>query len=341
MARLKDIAEQVGVSVSAVSLVLNGKSSGRIKAETAQLIHDTAAQLGYYPNLVAKALRSKRTHTIGLLSDSIAGSPFSPELIRGAQQAAWDAGYVLFSVYLRADRDSEELALQSLLQRDVEGLILATDYHRVRPLPQLPMDVPVAFADCRPTDAGTPSFAVIPDESQGARTATAHLIAKGHTRIGYIGTVDQRFIAREMREQGWRAALNDAGIEPDPAWIENVATPSAPDGRDAARALLRRARPTAIFCFGDAIAMGVFQVASELGIRVPDELSVVGFDDMPGIAPALDPPLTTVRLDHHAMGASAVEAVIGAINGDEILPHLELTACPLIARESVGPPAAN
>ena len=160
MTRLKDIAQAVGVSVSTVSLVLNGKSRGRVNDETARAVRESADRLGYYPNLAAKSLRSKRTHTIGLLSDSIAGSPCSPELIRGAQQAAWDAGYVLFSVYLRTDRDSEELALQSLLQRDVEGLILATDYHRVRPVPSLPTDVPIVCADCRPADERAAGYAV-------------------------------------------------------------------------------------------------------------------------------------------------------------------------------------
>ena len=191
MTRLKDIAQAVGVSVSTVSLVLNGKSRGRVNDETARAVRESADRLGYYPNLAAKSLRSKRTHTIGLLSDSIAGSPFSPELIRGAQQAAWDAGYVLFSVYLRTDRDSEELALQSLLQRDVEGLILATDYHRVRSVPSLPNDVPIVCADCRPADESGAGYAVVPDEYQGAYTATSHLIENGHTRIGYIGTADR------------------------------------------------------------------------------------------------------------------------------------------------------
>lgn len=142
-----------------------------------------------------------------------------------------------------------------------------------------------------------------------------------------------------MREQGWRAALVEAGIEPDPLLIENVASPTTPDGRRAARALLTRAKPTAVFCFGDGIAMGVLQVASEMGIRVPDDLSIVGFDDLPGLATALDPPLTTVRLDHHAMGARAVQAVISAINGDEVHPRVELTPCPLVSRETVGPPS--
>jgi len=336
--RLKDIAQDVGVSVSTVSLVLNGKSGGRVNEETAQVIRAAAERLGYYPNLAAKTLRSKRTHTIGLLADSIAGSPFSPELIRGAQQAAWDAGYVLFSVYLRTDRDSEELALQSLLQRDVEGLILATDYHRVRPVPSLPADVPIVCADCRPADERAAGYAVIPDEYQGAHAATTHLIEQGHTRIGYIGTADRRFIAREMREEGWRAALVEAGIDPDPLLVENVEDPTAPEGRRAARALLDRARPTAVFCFGDLIAMGVLQVAGERGIRVPADLSIVGFDDQPTIATALDPPLTTVRLDHHAMGARAVEAVIAAINGNAGHPGVELTPCPLIRRSTVGPP---
>lgn len=338
MTRLKDIAQSVSVSVSTVSLVLNGKSRGRVNEETAQVIRSTAERLGYHPNLAAKSLRGKRTHTIGLLTDSIDGSPFSSELIRGAQQAAWDAGWMLFSVYLRTDRDSEELALQSLLQRDVEGLILATDYHRVRPVPSLPINVPVVCADCRPDDERSVGYAVIPDEFQGARAATAHLIEHGHTRIAYIGTADRRFIARAMREEGWRAALVEAGIDPDPLLVENVEDPTAPEGRRAARALFDRARPTAVFCFGDLIAMGVLQVAAERGIRVPDDLSVVGFDDHPTVATALDPPLTTVRLDHHAMGARAVEAVINAINGNADHRGVELTLCPLISRDTVGPP---
>lgn len=338
MTRLKDIAQDVSVSVSAVSLVLNEKHHGRVNDRTAQAIRESAKRLGYSPNLAAKTLRSKRTHTIGLLSDSIAGSPFSPELIRGAQQAAWDAGYVLFSVYLRTDRDSEELALQSLLQRDVEGLILATDYHRIRQVPSLPNDVHIVCADCRPDDDTSTRYAVIPDEYQGAYTATSHLIERGHTRIGYIGTDDRRFIAREMREAGWRTALLEAGITPDPNLVENVDDPTTPEGRRAAKALLGRARPTAIFCFGDAIAMGVLQVADKLGISVPEDLSLVGFDDLPLIATAVDPPLTTVRLDHHAMGARAVEAVIGAINGEATYAGVELTPCPLISRDTVAPP---
>ena len=230
------------------------------------------------------------------------------------------------------------MALQSLLQRDVEGLILATDYHRVRPVPSLPTDVPIVCADCRPADERAAGYAVIPDEYQGAHAATTHLIEQGHTRIGYIGTADRRFIAREMREEGWRAALVEAGIDPDPLLVENVEDPTAPEGRRAARALLDRARPTAVFCFGDLIAMGVLQVAGERGIRVPADLSIVGFDDQPTIATALDPPLTTVRLDHHAMGARAVEAVIAAINGNAGHPGVELTPCPLIRRSTVGPP---
>lgn len=338
MATLKDIAEAIGVSVSTVSLVLNGKDRGRVNKETAAAVEKAAARLGYQPNLVAKSLRIRRTHTIGLVSDTVARSAFSSELIRGAQQAAWDAGYVLFSVYLRNDPDSEETALSSLLQRDVEGIVIATDYHRVREMPEMSVSVPTAFADCRPASGVEATFTVTPDEKQGAHTATQHLIDQGHRQIAYIGTTDPRFIARTLREEGWREALEGAGLIADESLVENAASPTAADGREAARALLSRTQPTAVFCFSDTIAMGVLQVSSEFGLRVPTDLSVVGFDDMPSIAEALDPPLTTVRLDHHAMGAAAVQSILGSLEAGKQAVGSELTPCPLIVRASVAPP---
>lgn len=337
MATLKDIAVATGVSVSTVSLVLNGKGSGRVNSVTAAAVEAAAARLGYQPNHVAKSLRSRRTQTLGLVSDSVARSPFSSELIRGAQQAAWEAGYVLLSIYLNDESTSEDLALGTLFQRDVEGLIVATDYHRLRHMPVAP-SVPLAFADCRPEDGGAQVYTVTPDERQGARVATEHLIGWGHQRIGYIGTTDSRFLARGLREAGWRDALVAAGIQPDEDLLENAAGPTAAEGREAARRLLDRANPTAVFCFSDQLAMGVIQVACERGIQVPEQLSVVGFDDMPFVAEALNPPLTTVRLDHHAMGAAAATAVLTAIESGNPVVGSHATPCPLVERASVARP---
>lgn len=166
MVTMKDIAAHCGVSISAVSLVLNDQHEGRVSVETAARIRQATEDLGYLPNLAARGLRTRQTRTLGLLSDGVASVPFSGQMLAGAQSKAWKEGYVLLLVDMAGNPDMEGPAVRSLLQRSVEGLIVAVDYHREVDLPRLPRPVPQVILGGRPR-RGNADW-VVPDERAGA-----------------------------------------------------------------------------------------------------------------------------------------------------------------------------
>ena len=340
MVTLKDIAAHVGVSISAVSLVLNERGEGRVRPDVAARIRNVADELGYAPNLLARGLKTNQSHTIGLLSDQVATVPFAGAMLAGAQNAAAAEDFLLIVVDTAGNRDLDSHAVKTLLQRNIEGLILATDFHRDVDLPMVPHTVPIVVLDGRPSDQCATADWVIPDEQQGAFVATQALTRAGHRRIAFCNVGDSRFIARSLRRTGYEEALRAAGIPIDPRLIVEATDPSTAAGREQARDLLRRDDPpTGVFCFSDQIAFGFYQVAQELGLRIPDDLSIVGFDDHPFIADSLLPGLTTVRLPHRDMGTWAARQAIARLRGEEAPGPLSIQMpCPLVERGSVAPP---
>jgi LacI family transcriptional regulator len=204
-----------------------------------------------------------------------------------------------------------------------------------------PADLPAGtvFLDCRPASGGFRS--VVPDDRAGGASAVRELVAAGHRRIAYLDT-DDAPIASELRRQGYVEVLTDAGITVDPALHVHGET-SARGGRAAAEQLLdlpEEQRPTAIFCFNDRMAVGVYTAAHHRGLEIPRDLSVVGYDDQQLVAAEQDPPLTTIALPHYDMGRWAMEVALGVrAGGDEDATHL--MECPVIRRDSVGPPPAQ
>ncbi|MEW2547457.1 LacI family DNA-binding transcriptional regulator [Streptomyces sp. NPDC047002] len=340
MLTLRDIAGHVGVSISTVSLVLNDRDEGRVNADTAARIRRTASELGYVPNQLARSLKKGQTHTIGLVSDRVATVPFSGHMLAGAQQAAWDEGYLLLLIDTAGNDELQRPAVRSLLQRNIEALVFATTYHRLVDLPEVPRSVPVVVLDGRPSDPASRADFVVPDEAAGARAGVARLVAAGHRRIGFC-TVPSYPVAARLRRQGYEEALRAAGLTLDPTLVveaEDADTRAA--DAPAGRLLDRPDRPTAVFCFGDQIAMGFYQAARARGLDVPRDLSVVGFDNQEYVADALSPGLTTVQLPHGAMGAWAAHRALRRITGaaaDEP-PEGHLMPCPLVERDSVAPP---
>lgn len=340
MITLKDLAAAVGVSASAVSLVLNDRHEGRVNAQTAERIRTTAAEMGYIPNVLARGLRTKRTHTIGLLSDGVASIPFAGRMLEGVQTSAWDAGYLAMIIDTTNRPELVAQSSKSLLQRDIEAMILAAEYHRVVELPPVPPTIPVVVLDGIPDDASA-ADSVVPDEAGGAHVAVSRLIAAGHRRIGFCTVGGDRFIASRLRLEGYQAALVEHGIAVDPKLVLSLPDPGTSHAVEPLREWLSTSnRPTALFCFSDQIAFAAYQVCSDLGLRVPEDLSVIGFDDQEFIADALRPGLTTVRLPHRAMGSWAAQRAIERIHGDASGPPVAVRIpCPLIERASVGPPA--
>ena len=328
---LKDVANRAEVSLTAVSLVLNGKAGTNIPRDTQARIFAAAAELGYRPNAMARGLRSGQSATIGFISDEIATTPFAGAMIQGAQDAAWEAGKLLLLINTGRDRDIEARALDLLHERHVEGVIYATMFHQLVEPPAALREGPAVLLDARAPDASLPS--VVPDEIGAARQATQTLIRTGHTRVGFVQDAEPIQAAPE-RQQGYREAIEQHGLKFDPKLVSRGAATAAGGWEATCDLLDVRKRPTAIFCFNDQMAMGAYRAISDRGLRVPRDISVVGFDDQILVAPWLVPSLTTMALPHYAMGRWAVDFLVR--KGEGVPQHR--MPCPLVERESVAAP---
>jgi LacI family transcriptional regulator len=340
---IKDVAIAAGVSVTTVSHVLNEVAYARISPETRDKVRTIAEQLGYGPNRLAQALRTRRTGMLGLVSEDIATTPHAGRIILGAEEAAKARGYnlVIINTSGSASLESRQADVEALLERRVDGILYATMYHRNVELPANLGSVPSVLVDSVAT--GGNITAVIPDEEGGARSAVGALLAAGHSRVGFINNTDDVPATRE-RLRGFRAALTEAGLDGDAAPVESGVS-EVQGGYEAARRILAYSeRITALFCYNDRMAMGAYRAAAELGLVIPDDLSVVGFDNQDLIAANLHPGLTTVALPHYEMGAWATERLIDAVERKTDLTlmalHPTILGCPLVRRESITAPQA-
>lgn len=338
---IKDVAVAAGVSVTTVSHVLNDVSYARISPETRDKVKSAAEQLGYGPNRLAQALRTQRTGMLGLVSEDIATTPHAGRIILGADEAARARGYNLMIINTSgsASPESRDADVEALLERRVDGILYATMYHRHVQLPVNLGSVPAVLVDSVSTSGSI--TAVVPDEEGGARSAVEILLAAGHTRIGFLNNTDDVPATRD-RLRGFRSTLKEAGLDGDAAPVESEIS-EVQGGYEAARRMLgREDRPTGLFCYNDRMAMGAYRAAAELGLSIPGDLSVVGFDDQELIAANLYPGLTTVALPHYEMGAWAAENLIDAIEGKTDLAlmalHPTILDCPLVRRDSVAAP---
>ena len=320
-----DVARAAGVSQSTVSLVLSGKSRGRISARTEEAVRRCAEELGYRPNVAARALRTGAARSVGLVVPDVT-HPFFGKTMRGAQEAAWTAGYAVALVDVPLDRPLEG-PLEALRAGPVDGFL----YFSVEPPERRPGGEHVVVIEAMPQ--GFPWVRL--DTEGGTDAALAHLLELGHKRIGHLGSRVQ-YPTFQIRMERWRAAVAGAGVEPVP----ELSAGSGFDFEDAAQAagtLLDAAEPpTAIVCDDDILAGGVYLAARDRGLRIPEDLSVVGFDDL-DFARVLSPPLTTVGADAGRLGAVAFETLAAAIAGEE--PEAgQVLPVELVVRGSTGVP---
>jgi LacI family transcriptional regulator, galactose operon repressor len=331
-ATIHDVARRAAVSSATVSLVLNDVDA-RISEATAARVRTAAAELGYAPNGLARGLRRRRTDTIGLVSDHIATTPYAVHMVEGVQHVARQNGLLVFLVNTGGDAEVEQAAVAALGRQRVDGIIYACMYHRVVEVP------PGAGPNTVLLDARTPDDtlpAVVPDDRGGARAAVTELLAHGHRRIGFI--TDQRGpVAADLRLAGYRDALRAYGVRFNAALVV-PAEPDLASGATVARRLAENAGVTGLFCFNDRMAVGAMRGLAAAGLRVPRDVSVVGYDDQEFVAGDADPPLTTVALPHYAMGEWAARTLVDAINGTPALPGTHLMPCDLVRRDSVAPP---
>lgn len=337
----QDVADLAGVSRSAVSLVLNGHGDGNIAADKQVLIIEAARRLNYSPNAVALSLRSRRSSTIGVVTDWIATTAFAGDLLKGASDTARAAGFLLLVIDTQNSAEQERQAFETLQNRQADGFLFAAQSLRAYEPSMTLRTAPGALANCFDPDDRVAAF--VPDEVAGSRSATQHLIDHGHRDIQlFTGTTD--VIASGLRRQGFLEAMAASGL---PARTPLATGWEIDKGYAAAMQVLTSGDPlpTAIMCANDRSAAGVVLAAARLGLSVPGDLSVVGYDDDENVAPCLVPALTTVRLPHREMGERAMQVVLeraldgSAPEGDGQSHHPRtLLECPLVVRSSVAPP---
>jgi LacI family transcriptional regulator len=303
-----DVARAAGVSQTTVSLVINDVPNANIPQPTRDRIWAVVHELGWRPNALARGLSQRRSQTIGLISDEIATSPHGGKIIQGMQDAAWAESKMLLLTNTSNNPQIERAALEMLLERQVEGLLYAAMYHRPMAPPTDLSGLPTVMVDCYVPDRSLPS--VVPDEVQGGFAATELLLRKGHRHIAFINSVDP-IPAASGRLAGYRQALTTYGVELDPTLVRSGRTGLAPEGYRCMRELLELPeRPTGVFCFNDSVAMGAYEAVRQLGLSIPNDIAIVGFDNHELIAAELNPPLTTMELPHYAMGHWAVKYLL-------------------------------
>jgi LacI family transcriptional regulator len=330
MATIRDVARASNVSIATVSRVFN--QSAVVSEDTRQRVAAAASRLGYWPNGIARSLITNRTHTLGLLLPDLHGEFFS-EVIHGADVKAREKSFHL--LVSRSSSSAEELtdALRSMRGR-VDGLIvMAPDVDASRALRHAAGSVPIVLLNPEFSLPGADTVGIA--NFQGAWTVVRHLVALGHRRIATITGPLQNIDARQ-RLDGYRAALREAGIEPDLS-LEFHGDFTAHSGYEAAMAMLRQqGRPMAIFVANDHMAVGVMGAMQETGMRVPEDLAIAGFDDI-SLARYLSPPLTTVHVDMFELGKRAVELLLdpGRVEGPPEGRH-EVLGTTLVVRGSCG-----
>ncbi len=331
MATIHDVAETAGVSPTTVSRYLNNRIE--LPTTTAARIDAAIAQLDYRPDLLAKRLSTGKTEAIGLVTPEI-GNPFFAELAAAVEDEAERHGYAVFMSSTRGERAREISALQRLHDRHVDGLIMMTNHpddgtlaaliHSRDNIVLLDEDIP---------GVGVPRIFV--ENARGTYLATRHLIEHGHSDIAFIGGPPALFSVKERRA-GFEQAMGEAGL---PASEDQIllGAYTRDFGRQAIEAILARPRyPTAILACSDYLAIGVMQGLRAHGVRVPEDVSLVGFDDMP-FAELVDPALTTIRQPIAVMGRLGFRLLLALIDrqGPQMLTRLPVE---LIQRRSVAAP---
>lgn len=329
MATIADIAKAVGVSRATVSLALNGKPG--VAPETRRQVLKTAKKLSYKPNALAKGLVLRRTETLGVIIPDIS-SPFYAELVRGVEQEASANGYHLILCTTAGKLSKEELYLRLLGERRVDGMILMTPRGDEEVIRQLQSEeFPLVVAD-RDVQAADGVVEVIVDNLHGALIAMEYLIGLGYRRIGFIGGTPTLQASRD-RLRGYQLAIHEHGLPFQDDWV-CTGDFLKEGGYRCMKELISIEPPLdAVFAASDLMAIGAIQAIREVGKRVPDDIAIVGFDDIP-LAAHFDPPLTTVRQPMAEMGAMACRLLLQLIRGEEILERKVILQTELIVRGS-------
>ncbi len=309
---MTDVAAYAGVSMKTVSNVINGWPY--VTDETRQKVLDAISAVGYRPNRMARSLVTGETRTIGVVVPDVSNLFFGA-VIRGCEDRLYEHGYSIFLCNTSEDVERERYYLDQLLSRGVDGLILWGTRICCSELEEIVgHTLPLITVELGEEPTGSNHTCINVDDQGGAFAATTHLLAEGYRRIAHLaGPMDR--VTSERRLLGYTQALAAAGVTPPGDWIISD-RPSVQGGFHAAQRLIEEAQPDAIFCYNDLMALGVLLAARHLGLQVPEDLAVAGFDDIE-TASMVEPPLTTVRIPQYKLGRLTGEVLLARLQGDE------------------------
>jgi LacI family transcriptional regulator len=331
---LRDVARLAGVHPATASRALNDETRALVNAKTAKRVLHAAAELGYRPNPIARGLKTNRSYTIGVLIPDLT-NPLFPPILRGIEDRLEEAGYTALIANTDNDPAREALDTETMLARQVDGIITATARRDDAAIDELCRhSVPVVLVNRWLPDV--PLSSATPDDRHGQRLAVEHLIDLGHRGIAHLaGPLDLSTGSERMA--GAVDAMRRAGLEPDPSLIAAGTAFTESEGVRLARRLLDSGREvTAIAAANDLLALGALDVLAERGIDCPGTVSIVGFNDMP-FADRFQPPLTTIRIPQYEIGAGAAELMLERLQDPAAAPrHLRLEPT-LVIRKSTAP----
>lgn len=335
-ATMKDVAARAGVDTSTVSRALGDDTRKMLSAGTVERVVAAAAELGYRPNTLARGLRTQRTGIIGMLVPDIT-NPFFPPVVRGLEDELQARGYTLIVTNTDNDEERETSALRTLLDRQVDGLVLATSHldGSAATTPDLHALPPTVLVNRR--GAGEPLSSVVPHDESAVRAVVRHLHDLGHRQVAHVAGPQILSTGRD-RLRAFVEACTEVGIEAPPVEIADTFAIAA--GVAACHRLMARSEPfSALFAANDLLAIGGLQELRRAGRDVPGDVSLVGYNDLM-LVDLIDPPLTTIHVPQYDMGREAARMLLAELRGDKGVRGRSLQLpCALVVRASTAPPA--
>lgn len=326
---ISDVARRAKVSRSTVSRVLNNQMH-HVREETRRAVLEAARELDYKPNSIARSLKTKRSHCIGVVTDDI-DTPYLPSMLKAIEQYVFSRGYSALVCNTGYESDRQRAYVEMLAQRQVDGIIFAASLVYSHTDELMNSGLPIVYACSHSPHEKKNS--VLPDDVHAAEQVVDHLVGLGHRRIGYING-PEHVIPSQERIRGYKDALKGHEIQFDERLIRNGEWEDPQSGYQAAKELLALDNPpTAIFAANDIMAAGVIDAAHDLGLRVPDDVSVIGYDDR-DVARFLKPSLTTVRLPMADIGSAAAQMLIDCLEHGEALMDSTYVPCQFVVRDS-------
>jgi LacI family transcriptional regulator len=335
MVSIKDVARVAGVSDKTVSRVVNREPN--VTADTIEKVQLAIDSLGYIPNLAARSIRSSRSNIIGIITDYISTTPYSGDIVRGIQDWAGDNGRTVLLANTDGNLEREASVWRTFKAHRIDGVLYVAMYHRTVAPASGDVSIPTVLVNAHAQE-GLEFSSIEPDDFGGSVALTRHLLELGHRRLGYI-RLNPLLLGANERLDAFLATAREAGIaESDMIIRLGMEGPIGQElnyvYREALSILSLPDRPTALICGNDEMALQAYLAALSLGLRIPQDITIVGFDDFRTVSMALKPELTTVALPYYDLGWQGAEMLNQLVQGNTVQIERRVLKCGLVTRQS-------